>query len=178
MPGQPYPVLGSTLATVIVAVTAGFGVTMTVHWLSVAPAKRPPRPTAAVVGVAYAVLSIGLWAGVRAIAHPVSFSGYGGAIVFWLALAFLGATVLAGGTTYVYARFRYVAALLALFAATAFTWYSFLLVGGETDILWVWAFLAVPVLVAATGVALAGEWLLRRIFTGENSGGDTSACRE
>ena len=171
MPGQPWPVLGSTLATVVVAVAAGFGVTVTVRWLSVVQAERPPRATATVVGVAYAVVTIGLWAGVRAIAYPVSFPGYGGAIVFWLALAFLGATVLAGGTTYVYARFRYVAALPALFAATAFTWYAFLQTTGNSTALAVWGLVYVPVFVVVAVVLLATEWGIRTITDSSETGG-------
>lgn len=163
MPGQPWPVLGSTLATVVVAGVVGFGVTATVCWLSVVQAERQPRTLAAVVGAAYAVVTIGLWAGVRAVAHPAPFSADVGATVFWLALAALGAVVLAGGTTYVYARFRYVIAPFALFAATAFTWYVFLQTNGSTTALAVWGLVYVPVFVVGAVVLLAAEWGLRTV---------------
>jgi len=176
VPGQPWSVLGSPLAAAAVAGLAALTATSVVSRLSLLRADWSPRAAAVRVGAAYAVVTLGLWAVVRAVFYPSSFSGYGGALVFWLALAGVGAAVLAGGTTYAYVRRRYLTALLALFAATAFTWYVFLHVGGETDVLWIWGFVFAPVLVAGTGALLAGEWLVRR-FRGRqnNSGGGATA---
>jgi len=171
MPGEPCMVLGSTLATVFVAGVAGLLTTAAV-WHPFLRSRASSRRSFAVrFGIAYAVVAIALWAVVRAVAFPQAFQGYGNAIAFWLALAVVVSVVLAGGTAYAYDRFRYVTALLSLFAATAFTWYSFLQVGGETDILWIWAILFVPVSIAGTAVLLAGEWLVRRLLGNRERGG-------
>jgi len=175
MPGQPWPVLGSTLATALVAAAVALLVTAAVRHPSLRSRAPSRRAFAAGFGVAYAVAALGLWAVVRAVAHPVSFRGYGNALVGWLALAALGAVVLAGGTAYVYDRLRYVTALGSLFAATAFTWYSFLLVGGETDVLWLWAMLFVPVLLAGAVVLLAVEWGFRTVVAGSSGPGGPAA---
>jgi hypothetical protein len=172
MPGQPWPVLGSTLATVLVAGAAGLATTVVVWQPSLRSRAPSSRSFAAGFGIAYAAVAVALWAVVRTVAHPVSLRGYGNALAGWVALAVLGAVVLGGGTAYVYDRFGYVSALLSLFAATAFTWYAFLLVGGETDVLWVWAFVFAPVLVAGAVALLAVEWVVQRLLgTGERGGG-------
>ena len=172
MPGEPCPVLGSTLATVLVAGAAALLVTAAV-WHPVLRRRASSRRSfAAWFGVAYAVVAIGLWAVVRAVAFPQSFQGYGNAFVFWLALAVVVSVVLASGTAYAYDRFRYVTALLSLFVATALTWFVFLQVGGETDALWIWAILFMPVFIAGAAVLLVLEWLLRRLLgRQQNSGG-------
>jgi hypothetical protein len=175
VPGDPCPVLGSTLATVLVAGAVGLATTVAVWHPSTRRRASSRRAFAFGFGVSYAVVSIALWAVVRAVAYPSSFSGYGTAIVFWVALAVLGAVLIGGGTAYVYDRFRYATALLSLFAATAFTWYGFLLVGGETDVLWIWAFLFVPVLVAGTVALLVVEWLIRRLLGRQKNSGRATA---
>jgi len=171
MPGQPWPVLGSTLVTALVAGVAALLTTAAVRHPALRSRAPSRRAFAAGFGAAYAAAALGLWAVVRAVAHPASFRGYGNAVVAWLALAALGAAVLGGGAAYVYDRLRYVTALLSLFAATAFTWYSFLLVGGETDVLWVWAMLFVPVLLAGAVVLLAVKWAVRAVANPSGSSG-------
>lgn len=161
MPGSPWPVLGSHVATIAVAAAAGVAVVLsTVNQVA---RNRSPRAVAAVVGVSTAVLTLALWAVVRAWSG-LAFPDYGGAhlLAGWLVAGFVALVALAGGTAYAYSRWRYVSALLALFAATAFTWYGFLLVGGETDVLWVWVLVYAPVLMFGAGLLVGLEHVVRR----------------
>lgn len=171
MPGQSCPVLGSTLATVLVASAAGLAITAAVWHPALRRRASSRRAFSAAVGLSYAGVTIALWAVVRAVAHSTPFSADVGATSFWLALAALGAVVLAGGTAYVYDRFRYVTALLALFVATAFTWYVFLGTTGSTTALAVWGLVYVPVFVAGAAVLLAIEWGISTITDPSEPGG-------
>jgi hypothetical protein len=159
MPGQPWPVLGSTAATVAVAGSAAFVATL----VTVRVADRSPRRAAALVGVPVAVASLVLWWAVRYwAAYP--FPDYGGLhlIAAWLALAFVVAVAQAGFAAYAFARWRLVAGPVAVFAAVAATWYLFLRIGGETDILWLWALFFGPILSAATALTVGIEYAARR----------------
>jgi len=169
------PILGGWVPTAALAVAAAVAATAAVHRLSVVRAGDSPRTLAGRVGAVVAAFSLGLWAVVQAVADPASFSPVDGAFVLWVALAGVCTAVLTGGTTYAYARFRYRAALLSLFAVTAFAWYAFLLVGDGALLLSIWSFVYAPVFAAATLVLLAAEWLLRRYVDGENGGNGAAA---
>lgn len=168
MPGQGCSVLGSSLAAAGVASVVALAVASTVSRLALLRPEWSPRTAAVRVAAIYTVLTLGLWAVVRAVFYPVAFSQAVDALAAWVAIGGVGSAVLSGGTTYAYARFRYLSALLGLFVVTAFTWYAFLHVGGETGVLSIWGFVFAPVFAVATVVLLAGEWLLRRLIDGEN----------
>lgn len=162
MPGQSSPVLGSTLATILVAGAAGFLATAAVWHPALRQRASSRRAFAAAVGVAYAGLTLGLWTAVRVAAHPAPFSVDVGSTAVWLALAALGAVAVGGGTAYVYDRYRYVTALFAVLAATAFTWYVFLDTAGSATALAIWGLVYVPVFVVAAAASLVIEWGVRR----------------
>jgi hypothetical protein len=159
MPGQPWPVLGSALATVALAAGAGLVAVLA----TVRAADRPPRRAAALVGAPVAVASLALWWAARYWAtYP--FPDYGGLHVLagWLALAFAVLAAQVGLAAYAFARWRLVAGPVAAFATVTATWYYFLQIGGETDVLWLWALLAGPALLAATALTVGIEYGARR----------------
>jgi len=159
MPGEPWPVLGSTAATVAVAAAAGVVAALA----TVRAADRPPRNAAVLVGAPVAAASLLLWWAVNYwTAYP--FPDYGGLHVLggWLALAFALLLAQVGLAAYAFARWRLVAGPVAAFAVVALTWFSFLRVGGETDVLWVWALVYGPVLLAATALTVGIEYGARR----------------
>lgn len=159
MPGQPWPVLGSTVATVAVAAGAGLVAALA----TIRMTDRSPRRAATLVGVPVAVASLVLWWVVRYwAAYP--FPDYGGLYLLagWLALAFVVLVAQAGFAAYAFARWRLVAGPVAVFAAVTSTWYFFLRIGGETDVLWVWALLYGPILLAATALTVGIEYAARR----------------
>lgn len=159
MPGQPWPVLGSTAATVAVAGSAA----LVAAFATIRTADRSPRRAAALVGVPVAAVSLMLWWAVRYwAAYP--FPDYGGRhlLAGWLALAFAVFAAQAGFAAYAFARWRLVAGPVAVFAAVTSTWYLFLEIGGETDVLWVWALVYGPVLLAATALTVGIEYAARR----------------
>ncbi|MXR22438.1 hypothetical protein GRX66_18300, partial [Halobacterium sp. PCN9] len=106
---------------------------------------------------------LSLWAAVRQWSG-FSFAGYGSdvALAGWLAGAALVLAVQAGAAGYAFARWRLVSAPPALFAAATTTWYLFLHVGGETDVLWVWTLGYGPLLTAGVALAIAVEYGVRR----------------
>ncbi len=159
MPGQPWPVLGSTAATVAVAVSAGLAAALA----TVRATDRPPRRSAALVGGPVAAASLGLWWAVRYWAtYP--FPDYGGLhlLAGWLVLAFVVLVAQVGFAAYAFARWRLAAGPVAVFAGVAATWYFFLRIGGETDVLWVWVLLVGPLLLAATALTVGIEYAARR----------------
>lgn len=169
MPGTPWPVLGSTAATVAVAAAAGLAAALAT--VRLAASDRSPRAVAGLIGVPVAVASLVLWAVVRHwAAYP--FPDYGGVLPLagWLAVAFAVAAAQAGAAAYAFARWRLSTAAVALFAAVTATWYLFLRVGGETDVLWVWAMLFGPALLVATVAVVAVEYGVR-LYAGRRLGG-------
>ncbi|WP_353634538.1 hypothetical protein ABSL23_01830 [Halobacterium sp. NMX12-1] len=159
MPGQPWPVLGSTALTLAVAASAGLVAALATF----RAADQPPRRAAALVGVPVAIASLALWWVARySAAYP--FPDYGSLHVLagWLALAFVVLAAQVGLAAYAFARWRLVAGPVAAFAAVTATWYYFLRIGGETDVLWLWAALAAPVLLAATALTVGIEYGARR----------------
>jgi hypothetical protein len=159
MPGQPWPVLGSTAATVAVAVGAGLVAVLA----TVRAADRSSRRAAALVGIPVAVASLVLWWAARYwAAYP--FPDYGSLPVLagWLVLAFVVLAAQVGLAAYAFARWRLVAGPVAAFAGVAVTWYFFLRIGGETDILWLWAVFVGPLVLAATALTVGIEYAARR----------------
>ncbi|SEW26742.1 hypothetical protein [Halobacterium jilantaiense] len=171
MPGGSWPLLGSTVATVLVAGVAGLAVTAAVWHPSLRSHASSPSRFAAGFGVAYAVVTVALWAGTTLLARPDPLSLDPAATLFWVALAALGAAAVAGASAYVYARFRYATSLFALFAATAFTWYTFLVEGGGSITLAIWGSVFVPVFLLAAAALFAVEWGLRTVTHPPEAGG-------
>lgn len=169
------PILGGWIPTAAVAAAAALAATAAVRRLSETRGVDSPRTLGGRVGAVLGVLSLGLWAVVQAVGDPMAFSPVDGAFVFWVALAGVCTAALTAGTTYLYTRFRYRAALLSLFAFTAFVWYAFLQVGDGVLTLSIWSFVYTPLFTVAAAVLVAAEWLARRHVDGENGENGTAA---
>lgn len=122
------------------------------------------RAVAVAVGAPFAASTLAVWAAAR---HwgPVVFPDYGGPLLLggWVVAA-LGVVFLQTALpAYAFARWRLASALPALVASAAATWYQFLLVGGETDVLWLWVVAFGPILVLGTLAVLGVEAGVRRV---------------
>jgi len=170
MPGGSWPLIDSTPAAVLVAAVAGLAVTTVVSRPALRLRASSRRAFAAAVGVAYAALTVGLWAGTTVLARPDPGSLDPGATLFWVALAALGAAAVASTSAYVHARLGYVTAPFALFAATAFTWYGFLVGGGGSITLAIWGSVYVPVFLLAAAALFAIEWGVRTVTDSPGAG--------
>lgn len=165
MPGSADPVLGSTAATLAVAVV--------VAAIVVVPARRlaargvAPRTLASAVGVPYAASALVLWTAAR-YWGPVIFPDYQGPFLLagWLVGAFVVIYAQVAVPAYSFARWRLTTALPTLFVSAAATWYAFLFVNGETDVLWLWVVVYGPALIAGTLAALGIEVGVRRSIRG------------
>lgn len=162
MPGSPYPALGSTALTLAVAVVAAATAVVATHWLD--DRGLGARTLAALVGVPYAVSALAVWAGAR---HwgPVVFPDYRGTLLLagWVVGAFVVVCLQAAVPAYAFARWRLATALPALFLSTTATWYQFLLVNGETDVLWLWVIGFGPILILGTLAVFGIEAGVRRV---------------
>ncbi|WP_115863301.1 hypothetical protein [Halorussus litoreus] len=170
MPGTPDPVLGSRLLTVAVAALLGAAVALAPVFLSFALRESRAGPTALAVagGLAYALLCLGAWAGARLatdafvssmVADPLTLVGWllGGLVVF-------GAQ--AGIPYYLYARWRLVVPLAALFGATVLVLFAFLGVRGESDPLALYVLFFGPMVVLGSSVLALAEFGVRRYVLG------------
>lgn len=123
-----------------------------------------PRTLATLIGVPYAASALAAWAGAR-LWGPVVFPDYQGPLLLagWLAGAFVVVVLQVAVPVYSFARWRLVTALPALFLSAAATWYQFLLVGGESDVLWLWVIGFGPLLILGTLAVLGIEVGVRRV---------------
>lgn len=162
MPGSPYPALGSTALTLAISVVAAATAVVATRWLD--DRGLGTRTLTALVSVPYAVSALAVWAGAR---HwgPVVFPDYQGPLLLaaWLVGAFAVVTLQVAVPVYAFARWRLLVALPALFLSTAATWYQFLLVNGETDVLWLWVIAFGPLLVVGTLALFGIEAGVRRV---------------
>lgn len=170
MPGNSWPLLDSTPGAVLVASAAGLAVTAAVCHPAVRRRASSRRAFAAFVGAAYAAFTVGVWAATTVLARPDPLSLDPGATLFWVALAALGAAAVGGATAYVHDRFGYVTAPFAVFAATAFTCYAFLVSGGGGIALSIWGGVYAPVFLVAAAALFAVEWGVRTVTEPETSG--------
>ncbi|WP_134670512.1 hypothetical protein [Halorussus marinus] len=163
MPGTPDPALGSEALTVAIACGAGaFAAAM-----PFAVRERLPAPWAFAVGggLAYAAVSLGVWAGARFVTDlfPTATARV------WLLVGGATAVVLVGHAAipyYAYARWGLVAPLAGLFGATALVWYLFLRVGGESDPLAIYPFFGAAVVAGLCVLALVEAGVRRLIVAG------------
>lgn len=164
MAGTPDPVLGSEWLTLLVAALAGAAVAGGVL-LRVGGGRQQPQLRRLLAGgLAYAVGCLALWAAVRAVAEPATFGAYSpGGFFGFLALATVVLGLQFALPVYLYARWRLLAPMVGLFAATALAVYLFLRVGGETDVLWLYAVLFGPAAVGSIAVAALLEGGVRRV---------------
>jgi hypothetical protein len=170
MPGGSWPVLDSTLATVVVAGAAGITATVAVCHPTLRRRGSSRRAFAARFSTAYAALTVSVWAATTVLARPDPLSLDPAATLFFGAVAALGAVAVAGASAYVHARFRYVTAPFAVFAVTAFTWYAFLVSGGGGIALSIWGMVYAPVFLVAAAALFAVEWGVRTVTDAGNSG--------
>lgn len=166
MPGTPDPVLGSDALTVAVACLAGAVVAFAP--LVFRPSLDRPAALAVGGGVAYALLTLGAWAGARLVADAFVSEMTAGPAVF-LGWTLAGAVVLGAQAAipyYCYARWRLVAPLVALFVVTVLVLYAFLGVRGESDPLGLYVLLFGPLLVIGTCLVCLAEFGVRRFLVG------------
>jgi len=161
MQGTPDPVLGSELATLVVAV--GAGVLIGIIPL-VVDRRLSPRRYAAVGGLAYAVGMTALWAVPR-----IGVEGLGCSLPADLAtcgpLALVGVAVFAGQAAvalYAYAEYGSVAPLGVTVLVTILLAYAFLRIRGESDPLALYALFFGPAAVGVTVIVGVGEAFVRR----------------
>jgi len=166
MPGTPDPVLGSELATLVVAV----GVGALVGVVPFVVARRlSPRRYAAVGGLVYAVVLTALWAVPRA-----GVEGLGCSLPADLMtcgpLALVGVAVLAGQAAvglYAYAEYGSVGPLAATALVTVLLLWVFLHIRGESDPMALYGLFFGPAAVGFTVLVGVGEALVRRALAGD-----------
>ncbi len=156
MQGTPDPVLGSDLATLLVAAAAG--TVVAILPLHSALRERDSRRLALAGGAAYALLCLTAWAGVRFVADAFVESMVADplTLVGFLALAAVVLGLQAAVPVYLHARYALLSPLVALFGLTTLVLYAFLRVRGESEPLVLYALFFGPVLIAGLlAVALA-----------------------
>jgi len=163
MPGTPDPALGSEALTLAVACAAG----ALVASVPVALRERlsAPLTLALAGGLAYAAISLGAWAGARIATDTFPTAS----ARVWLLVGAASAIVLIGHAAipyYAYARWRLVAPLAGLFAATVLVFSVFLRVGGESDPLAIYPFFGAAVVAGLCVLGLAEAGVRRFVLGG------------
>ena len=166
MPGTPDPVLGNDALTFAVACAVGV-------FVAAAPVvlrKSLPRHTVLAFygGLAYASLCLAAWAGARVVtdAFVDGMTADAGTFLGWTLVAAVILGAQAGVPYYLYARWRLVVPLAALFVVTVLILPPFLSVRGESDPLGLYVILFGPLLVGGTCLVGLVEFAVRRFASG------------
>ncbi|WP_256296167.1 hypothetical protein [Haloarchaeobius salinus] len=166
MPGSPQPVLGSDLATLAAAVGVA-AVAVAVVAVLGSRESRPPV-VAAVVGVAYSLLALGVYFAARTGAQTFLDMSPPETAVAFAALGVVVVLLQAAVPAYGFIEQGSPAWLLGMFASTTFLFALLLRVGGESDVLVLYPFFGSMALVA-TVVPVAVEQMLGALGVVEES---------
>ncbi|KAB1188225.1 MULTISPECIES: hypothetical protein [Haloferax] len=145
MPGTPDPVLGSQLATHVVASAVGL----------------------VLVGVVYATATLAVWYAARAVTDtfPPAVTENPTAVVGVLVFSSLVLTGFVYGTARLFGRRGLVVPLVGLFLVTELVWWAFLHVRGESDALGMFVFFG-PMFVAVVLLVTGIEYVAQRMWPG------------
>lgn len=134
MPGSPEPVVGNDPLTGVIA--ALLSVLVIAIFAYVASRWDVPPVVLTGVGAAgYGIFAAGLWAGVRIAFYHFALNPTAEPLQFaWLIIVAGGLlAVQAAIPFFLYARFNFLAPMVAFAAISTFLLFTFLRVGGETD---------------------------------------------
>lgn len=164
MPGSPDPVLGSDALTFAVACALAALVASLPYGFR----KSLPRPIAFGIGggAVYAALCLAAWAGARAVTDAFV-AGMAADPATLLGWTLAGAVVLGAQAAipyYLYARWRLVVPLAALFVVTVLILPPFLSVRGESDPLGLYVLVFGPLLALLTALVGLAEFGVRRFL--------------
>ncbi len=164
MPGSPDPVLGSDALTLAVACVVGALVATAPYGFR----ESLPRPVAFGIGggAVYAVLCLAAWAGARLVTDAFV-AGMAADPATLLGWTLAGAVVLGAQAAipyYLYARWRLVVPLAALFVVTVLILPPFLGVRGESDPIGLYVLVFGPMFAILTALVGLAEFGVRRVL--------------
>lgn len=163
MPGTADPVLGNDLLTGGIALA----IAALIASLPVVLRSRVSAFDSALFaiagGLAYGVAGVALWFGVRIVVgrYPPSLWPSLEGFLFVVLVGVLVLGLQAAIPQLLFARRTLVAPLACLFVGTAVATYLFLRVGGESDTLFIYAFVYAPLVIAAELASALLETLIR-----------------
>lgn len=161
MLGTADPVLGSEQLTIGAALAvAGLVTSLPVVFRDRA---SDSAPFAVVAGFAYGLVGVALWFGVRIAVgrYPPALWPSLDGFLFVVAVGIAVLGLQAALPQFLFARRMLVVPLACLFVGTAFAAFLFLRVGGESDALFIYAFVYGPVVIAGELLSALLEMALR-----------------
>lgn len=165
MPGNPEPVLGSEVLTLGVAFA---GAVLLVSLLYTFLEKLPaPIPFALGGGLSYAVICLGIWAGVRYVGDAFANFGSRASFAGWVLLGALVLGAQAAVALYLYAQQNLLTPLAGLVVLTTVVIFLFLRIGGETDPLALYALFIGPLMIGLLCVIALGEFGIKYMMATE-----------